>query len=278
MSIAIIDLDPVLHIVANVQWAAGNRTDFKRVRDHTTQFVNNVIKSANTEQYIMFFQDDGHKNFRNGILPDYKGNRIKQEAIIAFKTTVCDALKALGAIPLYNIESDDALSLYALACRKKGIDTLIVENDKDLAMIAGAHYNPYKRQPKNKPPIVRWYSYSDEEAFLSFWIQVMTGDATDMPNNQCGIFKCGPAGAKKAYATTVPEAYYLKCVQEYVAKYGVANGLKRMSITYDLVKLLRNEQEELPETKMVLASTPIGFTDSVSALFDNKEESNNLFK
>ena len=276
--IAVIDLDPVVHIVSAVQFGSGNHTDVKRVKDHVSQFVNNVIKSSECDSYIMFFQDIGHDNYRKHILPEYKGHRKSSEAIDRWKSPICEELTRLKAVPLYEIESDNALALYVNKCMLDGDDYVVVENDKDLAMLPGKHYNPYKNQPKNKPPFPRFYHFSEAEAMLSMWCQVITGDPTDMPNDQCGIELVGPVKARKALENLNPRLYSAKAMQMYTEKYGISKGLRRMALTYDMVMLLFNPTVDIPETKKVVALKPTPFNDSVDSLFSNEKPSNDLFK
>jgi 5'-3' exonuclease len=277
--IAIIDYDPVVHVVANVQWSAGNRTDEQRVRDHVQSFVNTVRKNSNSENLIEFFQGMGHENYRKTLLPEYKGHRKKSEGVAKWKPIICDQLKKLGANELLQIESDDALMLYSEKCKKAGYDYLIVENDKDLAMISGDHYNPFKAQPKGKPPLIRWYSFTPDQARYSLWQQAVTGDATDMPNEFCGMEGIGPAKAKKILGPLSDNVwmYPHRTMKAYVTKYGVGDGLRRMAITYDMVFLLRVPSEKYPESKKVWAMLPVAYQNTMENLFDNKAPSNNLF-
>lgn len=269
--IAVIDLDPVIHIVANVQWYAGNHTDKQAAMDHAEQFVNTVRKSCRSSHILMFFQDVGHTNYRNDILAGYKGHRVPSEGAKMFKECICLKLAEMGAYPLKQIESDDALSILVNKYIKKKQDYLIVENDKDLAMLPGDHYNPFKKQPKNKPPVERWYSYTDQEALFAFWCQVITGDSTDMPAEFCGMEGIGPAKATKMLINTLPAVYPFAVVKEYTNKYGMSNGLRRMVVTYDMIKLLRRPLDHIPETQLVYDLEPVPFKDNVEELFDTPD-------
>lgn len=275
--IALIDLDPIVHIISAVQWKAGNRDNAQRVQDHVSNFVENVLKSTECDEYIMFFQDIGHDNFRKLILPEYKSHRKSSEAVERWKPAICEQLIALDATPLYEIESDDAISLWAEKCRKENKEYLIVENDKDLAMIPGKHYNPFKRNTPKKT-VERRYEFSAEESLLSFWQQVVTGDPTDMPNEKCGIHLVGPVKARKGLQEVKPVLYPMKAVKMYTDRYGYSVGLRRMAITYDMVKLLLTPSDDIYESTTVLKTTPRKYSDSVEELFENKKPSDNLFE
>ena len=76
-------------------------------------------------------------------------------------------------------EADDALG-----CAQTK-ETCIVSIDKDLDMIPGAHYNFVKDQ---------FYEVNEEQAWHSFYKQLLTGDRTD---NIPGITGIGPKKAEK---------------------------------------------------------------------------------
>jgi len=67
---AIIDLDPMVYIVAYHQYTkAGNRDNNKQVADHVKRFVNNIKKNCKADHYLGFYQGMDHNNFRNELLP-----------------------------------------------------------------------------------------------------------------------------------------------------------------------------------------------------------------
>ena len=273
--LAIIDLDPLVHIVANVQWYAGNKDDEAIVRGHASRFYDTVLKNCDSSRYICFYQAPGHKNYRNDILPEYKSHRVASEGAIRWKAVVCDVLKEKGAHALFQIESDDAMYLLANKAKKDKEEYLIVENDKDMAMIAGNHYNPFKKQPKDKPKIERWYSFTEDEGRFNFWCQVLSGDATDIPNEFGGMAGVGPAKAAKILGTLTDNEwmYPHRTMKAYVEKYGFSKGLRRMSITFDMVNLLREPTEDYPESKEILEVKPRVFYDHTEKLFDNRDTS-----
>ena len=268
---ALIDLDPLIHIVANVQWYAGNQDNSEKVKIHVNQFLDTILKNCDSSSYIMFYQDVGHLNYRKDILPEYKGHRKANEAIDKWKPLICEVLEKRGAYGLWYIESDDALMLVSEKYQKDNVNYLIVENDKDLAMIPGAHYNPYKTKMDN-----RWFNYTSKQASLSFWSQVISGDPTDMPNSICGVQQVGPAKAVKALGgvKTPLELYKFKAMQAYTDKYGIPIGLRRMAITYDMVYLLREPVEHIPESAEVLEITPTPYVDTMEGLFENNSSDN----
>tara|TARA_R110000772_G_scaffold182375_1_gene293624 strand:+ start:181 stop:1023 length:843 start_codon:yes stop_codon:yes gene_type:complete len=233
---ALIDLDAMLHIVANVQYSAGNRDRAMDVRNHIRSFVSNVCTNATNKEVILLYQQQGHTNFRNEILPEYKGHRVTSDAILCWKETILDEYKNLGAIGLQHIESDDAQSVLAEHLGYNNI--VVVTSDKDMIQIPGLIYNPYKGSLK---PEERWQNVSIYEANRFFWKQVLTGDPTDMPSELCGIEGVGMVKAEKMVDNDEP---FLTTIQrEYSKKYGQL-GFSRANVTYKMVRLLRTQDNE----------------------------------
>jgi 5'-3' exonuclease len=229
--IALVDLDAMLHIIANVQYSAGNRDDADAVRNHARRFIANVCTNATEDKVILMYQKEGHTNFRNDILPEYKGHRTTSDAIALWKPTILEVYADIGAIGLQHIESDDAQSILA---EHIGFDrTVIVTSDKDMHQLPAIFYNPYKANLKAED---RWSTMNIYEANRFFWMQVLTGDPTDMPGELCGIEGVGFKTADKMCDVQKP---FLEIVKdEYSKKYG-DKGFERANRTYKMVRLLK---------------------------------------
>jgi len=278
---ALIDLDSIIHIVAPVQFKAGNRDNPMITEAHVKRFVNSVVVNSGCQFAIMFYQDMNHQNFRNTILPEYKKHRVPSEAVLLWKPVIIKVFKDIRAQALKYIESDDAIFLYSEIFGK---DCVIVSGDKDMFQIPGTHYNPYKR---NLTPEQRWKTVTRSEAEKFFWIQVLCGDSTDMPNNMCGIEGVGPATALKLLDQADVETPYSKVIQQaYTKKYGSKEGFIRANRTYKMVKLLSKYGSEYindnakQEMKTLLfeedhITIPIE-DDDISSMFD-LPNSENLF-
>ena len=232
---ALVDLDAMLHIIANVQWSAGNKDDEQAVENHVTRFISNVVVNADCKDAILFFQGSGHKNFRNELLPEYKQHRKTTEAIERWKPVILKGFTLNRALELKSIESDDAIGIVA---NQIGYDkVVIITSDKDMIQIPSLIYNPYK---KNLSAEDRWYpALSTEQAEAFFYQQVLTGDPTDMPGELCGIEGVGPATAKKML--DCDDDYPTILERAYTKKYGDA-GFARCKLTYKMVKLLRDSK------------------------------------
>lgn len=274
------DLDAMLHIVASVQYKSGNRNNISAVKQHVRRFINTVRKNAKCKEYLMFYQGLGHSNFRNDLLPSYKGHRTKSDAIKQFKSAVLDGFKEAGGIELQHLESDDATSIMA---HHLGMDNVvIISSDKDMKQVPCIHYDPFK---KGKiMDLSRWYASSPSFADKFFWMQVLAGDSTDMPNALCGIEGVGMDTAAKKIGKRKD---YFKVVQEeYTKKYGKA-GFERALVTLRMVRLLDGSKkdsyantkalQESEHIREIYKSHLVPLNDHASDLF-GRESLVNLFK
>lgn len=231
-SIALIDLDALLHIVANVQYTAGNRSNPGPVENHVLRFISTIQQSSKCEKAFMFYQGMDHTNFRNTILPEYKGHRTTSDALMTWKPTILEMFKESGAMCLTHLESDDAVSI--LADKYGWNKVTIISSDKDMLQVPALHYNPFKVGLSAEK---RWINQNPSAALAFFWRQVLTGDSTDMPNHLCGIEGVGPTTAKKLCDVS---DNYPKVIQEaYTKKYGSSEGFIRANRTYKMVRLLK---------------------------------------
>lgn len=266
---ALIDLDAMLHIVANVQFSSGNRDNSAGVSNHICTFVKSIQENCKCTHALMFYQGIGHTNFRNELLPEYKGHRTTSEAIALWKPTILDTFKGLGAFELQSLESDDALSILA---EKIGYNNVVlVSSDKDMKQVPGTHYNPFMTTNDQE---ARWKTFSIFEAERFFWEQVLMGDSTDMPNSMCGIPGVGPATASKLCDDDLLYADVIK--NAYTKKFGAAEGYKRANLTYMMVRLLKLKfnsyiskaaQDEVECVLNALHTHEIPLTNSIDELF-----------
>jgi len=157
-------------------------------------------------------------------------------------------------IALKGLEADDAVGIYAQIAKDKGYIPTVCSPDKDvLLQIPGRHYN-YQKAKFIKT------SESDAEKFL--WKQTLMGDSTD------GIPGIHGLGAKTAdkLLETCGDLGSLKAsqivVEEYIKKYGIREGITRFAETFNLVYILRTEDEgtrivALPHISTLLTSKSI---------------------
>jgi len=138
----VIDADSIVHIIAHRHWTAGNRDNEQSVKNNVQSFVRSIIKSSGAETYLVMFQDVGHRNFRKGIMPEYKEHRKASDALDRWKSVICNELSTFNHIALKVIETDDGCSILG---HKHGNNLVIATADKDLTQIPGWKYNPFKQ-------------------------------------------------------------------------------------------------------------------------------------
>lgn len=124
----------------------------------------------------------GPTNFREGIAVSkpYKGNRDpdhKPQHGPAIKEYLVDRY---GAVFTEGEEADDMVAYSHYAMYMRGELSVLASTDKDLDMIPGLHYNFIKKES---------YYVEDDEAYYNFWMQMLTGDATDNIPGLPGIGK-----------------------------------------------------------------------------------------
>jgi len=152
-------------------------------------------------------------------------------------------------IALQGLEADDAVGIYAQIAKDKGYIPTVCSPDKDvLLQIPGRHYN-YQKAKFIKT------SKSDADKFL--WQQTMTGDSTDgVP----GIKGVGPKTAEKLLEKSNSSLMSAQiAMTEYINKYGAREGITRFAETFNLVYILRSEDEgtritALPDISTLLTS------------------------
>ena len=131
-------------------------------------------------------------NFRRMFWPEYKKHREDFKSpdcmSIALETVYSTGVQTRC---VDHLEADDLIGMLVSSGRAIGVTV-----DKDLRQIPGWHWNPDKEL---EPLLV-----SGEEADKYFYQQWMTGDTTD---NIWGLWKVGPAKAKKLLDSKPPEVW-----------------------------------------------------------------------
>lgn len=161
--------------------------------------VQGILRDIGATRWTIYLT--GSNNFRKNVCPDYKAHRPEE------KPTHLEAVREYlidtwGAIVTDGIEADDALGIEHT---NSPDETVICTTDKDLNTIPGLHYN-WRHN--------REYTVTPEEANKNFWVQMLTGDASD---NIFGIKGVGDVKARKALDNL--------CAEEYECYVGLAYAI-----------------------------------------------------
>lgn len=130
---------------------------------------------------------DSEGNFRNAVLPTYKGSRKGVRKPIVLKLFKEWLVEERGAYFKPGLEGDDCMGILATRSNPTDEERIIVSPDKDMKTIPGK--------------FVRWgvegtkvITVSDTDADYWHFYQTLTGDVTD---GYKGLPGCGPAKAEK---------------------------------------------------------------------------------
>lgn len=142
------------------------------------EFIAKLKVASGIEEYEVALSSAA--NFRKEINPSYKANRsgTRKPMLLSFARDY--VMTEHNGIILYNLEADDILGIYAT---KPNSEYVIWSEDKDLRTIFGHHLIGTEIE------FISRYT-----AEYKFYVQVLTGDATD---NYSGCPKIGEVTAEK---------------------------------------------------------------------------------
>lgn len=143
--------------------------------------LKSLVQELEADSVIVTFSSS--LNFRNSVLPSYKGNRTRRKPV-AYSAVRKHCLETHTCMTLPFLEADDTMGILATGRRVKG-RRIVVTIDKDLKSVPCNFYNPLK--PEEGVLVI-----SKAEADINHLTQTLTGDATD------GYRGCPGVGAKKA--------------------------------------------------------------------------------
>lgn len=186
--------------------------------------IKETIKRFQPDQTIVYLS--GETNFRTEIatLREYKEARKDKAKPKYYKQLRDYMVEAWSAVMTEGCEADDAVAIMAASCHAEDQDCIIATIDKDLLGVPGWNYNFDTKQ-------LRFISH--EEATKWFYMQLLTGDATDSIPGVEGI------GPKKAAALlegcTTELEMYAKVADKYDEVYG-NNSKKSRIISGNVLK------------------------------------------
>jgi hypothetical protein len=190
-----------------------------------------MLEVTETEKYHLFLST---KSFRHNIatIRPYKGNRKKVDKIL-----LPSLLKHLevnhNGVRMPLLEADDLVSFFNALDKENSI---ICSPDKDvLLQNYGKHYNYGKDE---------FIEVGKDDAQFFLWKQVIMGDSGD---NIEGIPGIGPKKAE-SILNDCNDDYYSKVLFKYIEKFGDSEGVSRFKENFDLVYLLKNNNDMIKRT------------------------------
>lgn len=187
MVIALIDGDIILYRVgftteAEEEFVARARTD---------DLLDSILAEVEATEWEIWLSDNKEGNFRYGIDPTYKANRV-QPRPKHYECIKEHLVSKWGARFAHGMEADDALGIAqdngypTYDIPPEVFQTVICSIDKDLLQIPGHHYNFVKKE---------WTTIGPWEGIKWFYKQLLIGDTSDNVRGCSGI---GPVKAGKA--------------------------------------------------------------------------------
>src|SRR5437867_7849594 len=130
-------------------------------------FTNMLRKLLQDEkpQYIAAIFESGEKTFRHETFADYKANRLQMPDDLASQLPYIIRLCEAFNIPVINapgFEADDVIGTFAVKVAEKGMQAVVVSNDKDMCQLVRDPYIVCMRQNsqivKRKEPVppIEW--------------------------------------------------------------------------------------------------------------------------
>ena len=135
------------------------------------RMVAGIVKDSGHESYTLVLTGEDNFRVEAATIQPYKGHR-KAAKPVHYDKIREYMIAVLNTIVIDGEEADDYMS-YRAVSHNETICTI----DKDLNNTSGWHYNWQQKE-------VYWVS--EREADQNFWIQVLTGDATD---NIAGLYR-----------------------------------------------------------------------------------------
>ena len=254
MGISLIDGDSIVWSIA-YNCKDGNFVGKKTVNTIIDRYIQVILNNTQATSYIGFLQSSTVPGFRYDIYSDYKAQRPEtpdfyKEYSKYIKHRLLDKWRFTE---VFEIESDDAVSICADHFRREGKAYYICGIDKDLKQIPGYHYN-YRKHTS---------SYiSKEEAERNLYTQILLGDTVDNIKGCPGI---GKVKAKEVVDSvrkkvkiydgrelTILNPIHQVTLNTFVEELGVHQGINEFTLNFNLVYLLKSyEGFNIPEPLVI---------------------------
>ena len=128
--------------------------------------------------FLRVFLSDPEGNWRAGLMPDYKGNRVGKDRPMLLGHLKNYLRKKYGAVHYATLEADDVLGILATTPGlHEGCRNVVVGKDKDFRTIPGLHHQLDKDITSSGKRFVR--EVTQEEADWFHLVQTLAGDRID---------------------------------------------------------------------------------------------------
>jgi len=222
----LIDADSILYL------SLPRKNDLDRSYEASIKrlntLINDINKSCNTTKYILFITKGKcfrYKNYKYS--KGYKHNRKDVSKPPIFYALKEYMIQNYNAYYDTNLEADDLVSYFST----KYTNNIISAIDKDvLYQNIGTHYN----YSKNAFITV---TYDDVNRFI--FTQTLMGDSTDGIE---GLEGMGIKTVNKLFENKLAtDTYQSICINEYIKKYGIHEGITRFYETFNMIYMLCND-------------------------------------
>lgn len=202
-------------------------------------WVNTLKKTLEADSVILALT---HKaNFRKGILPSYKENRVGQRKPIGLQALKKHVYESYDTYVRDGLEADDVLGILSTSPSIITGRKIIISIDKDFKTIPGLLYNPDK-------PLEGVVEVSENEANYWHFYQTLVGDKTD---GYAGCPGIGPKNAEKILAGTTE---WWPAVVKAFAKAGL--GEQEALTQARVARILRACDFDFTQRKPILWNPP----------------------
>lgn len=172
--------------------------------------IDKILFNTKCCNYKVYLSGLSNFRFDKAKLMPYKDNRKDFKKPKYYQKLRDFLIKRYDATIVEGMEADDALGIEQMANLKYrdyeviDSDTVICSIDKDLKMIPGHHFNFVKNYAS---------FMTDNDGYFNFYVQMLTGDATD---NVPGLLGIGPkTAAKMLIDCKTPHEMHLKALNIY---------------------------------------------------------------
>lgn len=248
--IAVIDADSWVYVIG--YWHR-DFDDTEAVLRSCDWMIREVMTLTQADEYIGAFST---RSFRHDLYKykEYKGNRPdKPEFIEKWGDVIKGRFRDVHEfITVPGLEADDVVIATAELLRQQGHDYIICSPDKDLRNVPGLFYVPKTGDPGEISGLL--CTISEQDAYLSFWTQMLCGDVGD---NVAGVPGLGPSKVQKLFEDCVDPMQYPACVKGCYEKYfGPHYGGLIYEETYQTLLMMQEEHPLYDQYRVPLSCVP----------------------